>query len=161
MFTGHRVWRIADWERGLLGAAAQHYTWDAPVLSVPTGQVAELPTGGGFHAFRTPELAVGYLGIIADYYRGVGANSWRAYGQFSLDYANNPHAWVVGRVDLYGTVIEYEEGFRASHAIVRELAIAPVWDDAFAGKLADRYQCPVGRWVEVGARAAGRKRWRW
>lgn len=124
-FEGWRVWRVYDWQRGKLSAAHMGYIWEGPVLSVPERQIAGLPKGEGFHAFRTRKGAVEYL-------VGLGGYALLAFG----------------KVRMYGMVVEYEHGFRSSKVIVDRLYVSPIWGEAFRKRLAERYQCSVTAWTE-------------
>lgn len=150
-FTGWRAWRIFDWQEATIGAAAMGYVWEGPVLTIPPDDLAKLPTGAGYHVWRTGNLASDYLTEMTGHYASA-----RHYGTLIFDQPESPKpkiaahnglGWAFGEVDCYGTVCEYEHGFRSSHVIVRSLQVAPEWDDAFLQRLSDRYQCPVTRWT--------------
>ena len=131
-FIGWRVWKIRDWQTGLLGAAYMDYAWEGPSIRVPDGDVAQLPLGAGYHAFKNKQAARDYLEAYATLHAPI-----------TTDIST---VLAVGKVQLYGTVVEHEHGYRASHAIVRHLWVSPVWGEEMRTRLADRYQCPVEAW---------------
>jgi hypothetical protein len=149
-FTGYRAWRVFDWQEAVLGAAFLDYRWVGPRLSVPIGELPALPTGGGFHAYRTPEAATAY----ARAWLAPKASSWLYVGAFpepqggSLSW-REPVTWVLGMVQGFGTVAEYDNGWRASDVMVSTLHISPSWDEPFRLRLADRYQCDVAMDADV------------
>lgn len=128
-FIGWRCWKVRDWQTGLLGAAFMDYAWDGPSIRVPEGDMAQLPLGAGYHAFKNEQAARDYLEMYATIHAPIIST-----------------VLVVGKVQLYGTVVEHEHGYRASHAIVRHLWVSPVWGEEMRTRLADRYQCPVETW---------------
>jgi hypothetical protein len=149
-FIGYRAWRIFDWQEAVLGAAFLDYRWAGPRLSVPVAELPALPTGGGFHAFTAMLLAAEY------------ARQWltprhpsSTYFTHTLGFPNSfepqggslgsrePVTWVLGVVQGFGTVAEYDNGWRASDVMVSTLHISPSWDVPFRLRLADRYQCDV------------------
>jgi len=102
--AGYRVWIIGD--DGLYGARRR---WEAPTLvascahgdDVPhtDGRCAEVAFGCGIYAAKSATRLMKELGA------GLG-------GRFAA-----------GRVDLEGTVVEHERGYRAQRATVRALAV--------------------------------------
>ena len=127
--TGWRHWRLRG---GLLQSPVAGILWEGPVMTTRRDSEGKpLPvsarrlhpeplTDHGVHSCKTPRVFADDL-------------IWREFFH------------VLGQVDSYGHIIEYESGWRAQHAIARELWVSRRWgwDPNVIPILGARYDCPV------------------
>jgi hypothetical protein len=109
---GWRVWCVAETSAGLRLASVIHdHLWDldGPTLAACAERHAAPEAGCacGIHATREPAPVLPYL---------RGRDGPGTVGR------------ILGRVALWGTVVEHEHGWRASHAYPVELWLPPALD---------------------------------
>lgn len=136
--TGWRAWGL---DGDFLLSVRARKRWDGPVMTTKTGPDGThrppssrspdlVATDFGVHSYKSPLLLNRYLPLaIVD---------------------------VVGRIDVYGLVVEHEYCWRSQYAIVRELWVVQWWnvDDEALVRLGNRYDCAVNRLAQ-----ADRKSW--
>lgn len=131
---GYRIWQLGIDDRGpVLSSCATLYFWDGPTVRNEE-QPYDRETffspfrSPGFYAYSDPEGAIAHAAT---------ANSALAkYGMTSI----------LGTVQLFGTVVRHEKGYRAQAAIVRSLIVtAKLASNApeVVRALERRYGCPV------------------
>ena len=132
-FLGWRAWWITGLDDGLsrrdtggpfLKSYNQDFYWLEPAAHAANPN--QVGTEGGIHSFR--DIAT-------------------AYSQFFPNLIN-PYL-VLGQVENFGIVWEYDHGYRARSAVIRLLAVHDAWDEHFRRSLADRYQCDVVTFKEL------------
>lgn len=140
--TAWRVWRITgenDGKRELVSAAYGEHRWPG---GKPLEEAKPVPDRGqvGIHGFKE------------------SSNAWNVYGK--LRSTNNPNSsaifvTVLGKVALWGTVIEHEIGYRAQYGYPLKIWVPttqwqphapdhPFTADQVAASLARNYGCDVG-----------------
>lgn len=116
-----RAWKVKD---GLLTSMYRDDLWppDEPITGDPGGSGCVENTRAGVHAFTTQKGALEYA--IA-----------HANGSVMV----NGSPVVIGRVALWGEVIEHEQGYRAEFAKVHSLDVPLGVDDATMARLRTLY----------------------
>jgi hypothetical protein len=150
--VGWRCWRVADEPDGLVLLSAHHSLRWAPgwPAEASCASLHESPAGGcgcGLYAARAPELAVAYLPTHIK-------ETLRARQPDILGY---DVVMAIGRVSLWGRVVEAEWGWRAERGYPTELYLparvthyrrrgrrVSILDaEALAASLAELYVVPV------------------
>lgn len=134
---GYRLWQLNCDDRGpVLASCSTIYFWDGPTVRNPEPPderesyfgMAAARRSPGFYAYSTPE--------DANEHAAVTNAALAKYGTTT----------VVGTVQLFGTVVRHERGYRAQAAIVRSLIVtAKLASNApeVVRVLERRYGCPV------------------
>ncbi len=139
-----RVWRVVAYKGELvLASAVKRTIWPAGEPLVAECLAAK-PLLRDWLLRRPPHQAP-----CASCQCGIYATQWERVGKYLRDLLPEARARVLGRVALWGTVIESERGFRASHAYPLALYVpvdgadrSPLGPDELARALA-RYRVPV------------------
>jgi hypothetical protein len=113
-----RVWRVVSTSDGYrLGSVVKTALW-APGEPLLADCLREPTLAGFFRRRAKPHAAP-----EADCACGIYAGRLSAIGEYMAPSATEPTAHVLGRVMLWGTVIECERGFRASCAYPEHLYV--------------------------------------
>jgi hypothetical protein len=147
-----RTWRVAEDARGLcLASTAHDFVWDGPVLrddSPPQEHEGHGAGSHGIHAYKnvsqankhgSPGMGWGTYTVPLRFFTTTGA----IYARPALTFLGGN---VLGRVDLFGSVVVHEQGYRAQCAMIRSLYVCfDTWNDRkdIVEALAQRYGCEV------------------
>jgi hypothetical protein len=139
-----RVWRVVAYKGELvLASAVKRTIWPADEPLVAECLAAK-PLLRDWLLRRPPHEAP-----CESCQCGIYATQWGQVGKYLRDLLPEARARVLGRVALWGTVIESERGFRASHAYPLALYVpvdgaerSPLGPDELARAL-ERYRVPV------------------
>ena len=141
--TGHRVWRVFDWQDAVLGSLFRDVIYSGPVFLIAPPEVAALHEKGGVHAYTLRADAI-------EEFRGKAkwptANRGTYYFVFGEDNRLPPHNLVIGSIELSGAMFEHQKGFRAERGTIQSLQVHPAWPQTFLDRLAQRYACEVTYW---------------
>ncbi|HSC49822.1 MAG TPA: hypothetical protein VLD16_06105 [Gaiellaceae bacterium] len=150
-FRAWRVWRVVRRDRGYyLGSVVQRTVW--PAGEAFTAECLRMPTM--FSRLRRRQR---HESPEADCDCGIYAASLERLDHYLADAPLRAVARVLGQVALWGTVIECENGFRASHAYPLRIYVPADaggpwrigWDEVAGGLVS--YGVPV---EPLAARAA-------